>query len=143
MDEGRPQPSSTTLLPWATILCVFCMEMWVGAENGGTKENRVKLRKISKITEENTWKGLASMKSRNTRKNSVTRQLLWLLRSFLFWLKRPTRRLFQVGDEKIVQCRIYTCSGFKFNNNNNNNNKSKSVPLTNTKCIKHAHNPHV
>ena len=37
------------------------MEMWVGAENGGTKENRVKLRKISKITKENTRKGLASM----------------------------------------------------------------------------------
>ena len=33
----------------------------MGAENGGTKENRVKLRKISKITKENTWKGLASM----------------------------------------------------------------------------------
>ena len=50
-----------TLAPGNYLVC-FCMEMWLGTENGRTKENRVKLRKISKITKENTPKGLASIR---------------------------------------------------------------------------------
>ena len=65
-DRSVHSPSSITALCSVAgnfLVCFFCMEMWVDAENGGAKENRVKLRKISKIIKENTRKGLASMLS--------------------------------------------------------------------------------
>ena len=66
------------------VFFFFCMEMWVGAESGGTKENRVKLRKISKITKENTRKGLASMDLQLARSLCIHNYYLILIDIFVF-----------------------------------------------------------
>ena len=57
-----------TLAPGNYLVC-FLHGNVDGRRKWGTKENQVKLRKISKITKENTRKGLASMKLTKESKN--------------------------------------------------------------------------
>ena len=78
------------------------MEMWVGAENGRTMEIRVKLRKISKITEENTRKGLASMGLLDFMLQIIQIESSILCAAKLIWVKREPSWAYSPSVEVVV-----------------------------------------
>ena len=98
----------------ATILCVFCMEMWMGAENGGTKENRVKLRKISKITKENTRKGLASMLSEWVKINVWCQSYKLVKANIVRWVTVHSLEKEQLHELQVSVPSIFSFAAFCF-----------------------------